>query len=245
MSWRPETTRRMGQRVSELIEGFDGCCDAFDRLNLFTGPSAYFHSKTLSLLRQHKCPADAVLDETFVESIYATLTSWGMHRMGPGGAKLVDFPVFVETFRQLAEPIRNLSAFTLLELEPDDVKSVAEQLWAVISKGKIGHGLTKIVAGSKALHHVLPELIPPIDREYTIRFFFHHKSFSRGDEVAFQEMFPYFWRIAIESREKIERRIGRGMNSSVTKVIDNAIVGFVRTRLRAEAGEQVESTSTV
>jgi hypothetical protein len=86
MSWRPETTRRMGQRVSELVEDFDGCCDAFDRLNLFTGPSEYFHSKTLGLLRQHKCPADAVLDEVFVESVYATLTSWGMHRMGPGGA---------------------------------------------------------------------------------------------------------------------------------------------------------------
>ncbi len=110
MSWRPETTRRMGQRVSELIEDFDGCCDAFDRLSLFTGPSAYFHSKTLNLLRQHKCPADAIMDESFVESIYATLTSWGMHRMGPGRAKLVEFPIFVESFRRLEEPIRKLFA---------------------------------------------------------------------------------------------------------------------------------------
>jgi hypothetical protein len=237
MSWRPETTRRMGQRVSELIEDFDGCCDEFDRLNLFTGPSKYFHSKSLGLLRQHKCPADAVLDEVFVESVYATLTSWGMHRMGPGGAKLVDFPVFVETFRRLEEPIRQLSAFALLKLNPGDLKSASEQLWAAISEAKIGHGLTKIVAGSKALHHVLPELIPPIDREYTIRFFFHHKALSQGGQVAFQEIYPHFYQMAIQCREKIEARIGQGMNTSVTKVIDNAIVGFVRTHLRVKSNE--------
>jgi hypothetical protein len=44
-------------------------------------------------------------------------------------------------------------------------------------------------------------------------------------------MFPYFCRIAVECRENIDGRIGRGMNSSVTKVIDNAI-GFVKTRLK-------------
>jgi hypothetical protein len=109
--------------------------------------------------------------------------------------------------------------------------------WLDLQTGEKYQAQAKIVAGSKALHHVLTELIPPIDREYTIRFFFHHKSFSRGDEVAFHEMFPYFCRIAIESREKIERRIGQGMNSSVTKVIDNAIVGFVRTRLRVALDE--------
>ena len=204
MSWRPETTRRMGQRVNELIEDFDGCCDAFDRLNLFTGPSAYFHSKTLSLLRQHKSPADAVLDEAFVETVYATLTSWGMHRMGPGGAKLVDFELLVEHFRQLEQPIKRLSAIKLVDLRLDETKQVGDQLWALISELKIGQGETKIVAGSKALHHVLPDLIPPIDREYTIRFFFHHKNSNRGDCAASHEMFLYFHRIALESRGKIE-----------------------------------------
>jgi hypothetical protein len=33
-------------------------------------------------------------DQALVEAVYATLTSWGMHRIGPKGAKLVDFDAF-------------------------------------------------------------------------------------------------------------------------------------------------------
>ena len=87
----------------------------------------------------------------------------------------------------------------------------------------------------KALHHVLPDLVLPIDREHTIRFFFDNKNFIQGkDEVAFLEMFPYFHLMAVRCRDKIEMRIGRGMNTSPTKVLDNAIVGYVRTQLKGE-----------
>jgi len=225
----------MNQRVSELIEDFDGCCDAFDRANLFTGPSAYFHSKTLTLLRQHRSASDAVLNNSFIESLYATLTAWGMHRMGPGNAKLVNFPLLVESLKELHQPIKQASSFTLLGLNPGELEHVSERVWVLISDLKIGQGLTKIVAGSKALHHVLPELIPPIDREYTIRFFFHNKNLSQGGQTAFREIYPHFYRIAMECSKKIEPRIGLGMNTSTTKVIDNAIVGYVLTRFKTEA----------
>jgi|HubBroStandDraft_6_1064221.scaffolds.fasta_scaffold01128_5 hypothetical protein len=234
MTWRPETTQRINQRVRELIENFDGCCDSFDGANLFTGPSAYFHSKTLALLRQHASVRDAILNDSFLDSVYSTLTAWGMHRMGPGNTKIVDFPVFVESVRSLQQPILELSSHTLLGLKPDDVESVSKQLWAVIAELKIGPGSTKIVAGSKVLHHLLPELVPPIDRQYTIRFFFHHKSMNQGDQIAFREMYPRFCEIANRCSEKIGVRLGRGMNTSTSKVIDNAIVGFVLTRLKPE-----------
>jgi hypothetical protein len=223
----------MDQRVCDLIRNFDSCCDAFDHANLFTGPSAYFHFKTLALRRQHSSAGEAVLDRLFLESVYATLTAWGMHRMGPGDTKLIDFDTMADSFRRLEKPIKELSAFTLTRVQADQVDDVSERVWRVIRELKIGQGLTKIVAGSKALHHVLPELVPPIDREYTLCFFFHHKTLSQGDEVAFREMYPRFHRIACECRGQIEARIGRRMNTSFTKVIDNGIVGFVRTRLKA------------
>lgn len=232
MTLRPDTIRRMEERVARLIADFDGCCDVFDRANLFTGPSAYFHSKTLALLGQHTSAGDALLNPAFLESLYATLTAWGMHRMGPGDTKLVEFPVLVGSFRMAEQPIRTLSNLRLADLRMAEVQTVSEQIWSVISGLNIGCGLTKIVAGSKALHHVLPALVPPIDREYTIRFFFHHKTLSQGDEVAFRKIYPRFHRIAVECREQIQGRIGRGMNTSATKVIDNAIVGFVRSRLK-------------
>ena len=121
MTLRPDTIRRIEERVAELIAEFDDCCDAFDRATLFTGPSAYFHSKTLALLRQHKSAGDAILDRAFLESLYATLTAWGMHRMGPGGAKLVEFPVLVDSLRKLEQPIRKLSTLTLADLPMEEV----------------------------------------------------------------------------------------------------------------------------
>jgi hypothetical protein len=37
----------------------------------------------------------------------------------------------------------------------------------------------KIVGGSKALHHLLPELFPSIDRRYIILFFFQSNNLSQ------------------------------------------------------------------
>jgi len=85
------------------------------------------------------------------------------------------------------------------------------------------------VANSKALHHLLPALVPPIDRAYTLRFFYADTTLSKGDEATFKEIYPYFHRIAVARREQITSHLGTGMNTSETKVIDNAIVAFVRT----------------
>lgn len=238
MGRHEETIRRTQQRVSDLIELFDSYCDAFDAAGLFTGPSLYFHFKTLALLRQHRSPSDALKNESYLESLYATLTAWGLHRMGPRGAKLVDFPTMTDSLRALEQQISSLSDFTICGLTPEQVDSVSEQVWNVISGLKVGEGETKIVAGSKALHHILPELVPPIDREYTIRFFFHNKNLYQGDHKAFVEVFSHFHQIAKQCRDKIEAQIGRGMNTSPIKVIDNAIVGFVRTRLKSENRSQ-------
>jgi hypothetical protein len=238
MARRDESLHRTAQRVTDLIKDFDNCCDTFDRANLFAGPCLYFHFKTLSLLRQHNSVADAIRDDAFLESLYATLTAWGLHRMGPRGAKLRDFTVMAESIKEVADRITMLSRFALFHLNADEIPSVAENIWAVIASLKIGFGETKIVAGSKALHHILPDLIPPIDRQYTIRFFLNNKSLYQGDKSAFLEMFPYFHQIAIQRRAQIERRVGTGMNTSPTKVIDNAIVGFVQSRLRRIDGLQ-------
>jgi hypothetical protein len=226
MGRHADTLRRMQERVSELIESFGQYVDEFDRANLFSGPSLYFHFKTLDLLHRHVSPAEAVKDGEFLESIYATLTSWGMHRMGPRGAKLVEFATFQDSFRQRAEQIQQLGSLSICEVDTRDIPHVARLLWNIISRLRVGMGETKIVAGSKALHHVLPNLVPPIDRQYTLRFFYNHTTLNRGDETAFLEIYPCFHRIATSRRDVIQSRMGKGMNTSPTKVVDNTIVGY-------------------
>jgi hypothetical protein len=100
-------------------------------------------------------------------------------------------------------------------------------------------GETKIVIGTKALHHLIPELVPPMDRQYTLRFFFEHTTMNQGDRMAFDVMLPQFHQIATNCAEQISSLIGVGsMNTSVTKIIDNAIVGYGIERLRVNDAEQ-------
>lgn len=145
---------------------------------------------------------------------YATLTAWGMHRMGPGGAKLVDFPVMRESLRGYASEIRSLASMAITSLPGEQVESVTQRLWQIVSGLRIGVGDTRIVAGSKALHHLLPELLPPIDREYTIRFFFHTTTLYQGEDLVFRTIFPLFHSIGTRCRDGILARIGQGMHTS-------------------------------
>jgi hypothetical protein len=65
----------------------------------------------------------------------------------------------------------------------------AETAWQVIAAIKVSTSRTQIVAGSKRLHHLLPDLILPIDRQYTFSFFTGQKMVA-SDHVAFLYWLP-------------------------------------------------------
>ncbi len=234
---REDTIKRMKDRVEKLVKQFNEYVekfnDEFDRENLFTGPSVYFHSKALEIQRQHSTPRDVLKDNLFFDYLYATLTAWGLHRMGPGLTKLTKIEALKASFQSQEERIMKLQSFEIDKIPENEVNSVASKLWYIIDNLQVGVGDTKIVAGSKALHHLLPKLIPPIDGEYTLKFFYDNRgtALSQGDEIAFKEIYPYFCQIASVCAGEIEKHIGSGMNTSKTKVIDNAVVGFVLREL--------------
>ena len=74
-------------------------------------------------------------------------------------------------------------------------------------------------------------LVPPIDRQYTLMFFFNRKTLDAGDERTFKEVYPHFDHVSRTCRERIAARVGRGWHTSSTKIVDNAIVGFVRMEM--------------
>ena len=77
---------------------------------------------------------------------------------------------------------------------------------------------------------MLPELVPPIDRQYIFRFFTGQKAVNRGDEHAFLEWFPLLCEIGRRCPDEIGAALERGgvMATSQSKVIDNAIIGFMQ-----------------
>ncbi|HXK40250.1 MAG TPA: hypothetical protein VJ837_05445, partial [Candidatus Paceibacterota bacterium] len=107
---------------------------------------------------------------------------------------------------------------------------MAAELWRVVRDLSIVDNDSRIVPGTKALHHILPELVVPIDRAYTQRFFrWHNPEFQYGQRQCFEHAFISFVRIARATNP--QQYLGDGWNSSSTKVIDNAIVGMLLTEL--------------
>lgn len=82
--------------------------------------------------------------------------------------------------------VAELGSCVLGCLDDAELDRAAGRLWAVIERIELGPARAKLVAGTKALHHLLPELVPPMDGEYTLSFFFGHKPFgAEGERFSF------------------------------------------------------------
>jgi hypothetical protein len=160
---------RMAKRCEELAANFAHYLGEFENRSLFGGPSVHFHVRAIERRRTHESVRSALADDELLELIYAMLAPWGMHRMGPTGAKLVDFATFCERIRRQRMILEELESFVITDL--DDSNAVADTIWRAVSDARVSASATQVVAGTKTLHHLLPDLIPPVDREYTIRFF--------------------------------------------------------------------------
>ncbi len=227
---------RINQRrpiLESLVGDFSHSVRSFDASRQFGGPSVYFHVKTIEALARHLTAVDALGDDLFFDYLYATLASWGLHRMGPGKTKLGDLDDLKASFRKQASNIEQVQQLRIEQLGSGEVRGVAEAAWEIMANLRVGIGQTLLVANSKALHHLLPGLIPPIDRNYTLRFFVGRPYIHSGRDAAyFQAIYPLFHEIAVRCSSGIHGFIAtpsEGMNTSVTKVIDNAILGFMPT----------------
>jgi hypothetical protein len=227
---RTRRADRARGNVDALIVSFADYVDRFESSNAFPGPSLYFHQRAIERRRQHDDAASLLGDTRFLEYVYAVLPAWGMHRMGKQKAKVVDFEVMVRSLRAMTESIQALWCRAISDIDVDEVVDVADEVWRVIASLRVSQSETRIVAGSKALHHVLPDLVPPIDRQYTFQFFTGQKGLQNGEANAFAEWFPYFAEIGRSCRSEIRRIIERDgfMATSASKVIDNAIIGFMQ-----------------
>jgi hypothetical protein len=139
------------------------------------------------------------------------------------GAKLVPTDQFTEALRARREDIAALEDRAISSLGDTHVE-VAESVWSLIESLGISESEAKLVGCTKALHHLLPDLIIPMDRAWTRRFFaWHVPEFQYQEHKVFFHAFEQFGRIAREVRP--ERLVGTGWRTCPAKVLDNALVG--------------------
>jgi len=127
----------------------------------------------------------------------------------------------------LQDKTAEIQSFENLFLDQSDldVARVSTQLAHLIQALEIVDNRMKIVPGTKALHHLLPDLVVPMDREYTQQFFgWHNPQFQNYPERRFAEAFASF--VAVAQITNPVQYLKSGWYSSRTKVIDNAVVGL-------------------
>jgi hypothetical protein len=226
---------RLAERVEELIGGFAEYVTIFEANEAFPGPNLYFHLRAIERRRQHQGVSSLLDDTRFLEYAYAVLPAWGMHRMGSQAAKVGDFSQITAALREAAPALEQLWPLSITKLSGQEADKAAATAWEVIAHIKVSTSRTQIVAGSKMLHHLLPDLIPPIDRQYTFRFFTGQMMVA-SDRAAFLSWLPQLANIGARSRQPILDAIRRGgfMASGEAKIIDNAIMGYMQQRRLGE-----------
>jgi len=221
---------RIERRIEELIQDFDQYLTHYDKCFPFKKPGQLqSHVDTIHLRRELGSAFCAATDREFCNSLYRTLREWGI---GTRGSHPVSCEAFADALAACASEIAKLDGLTIDD-PALDVPMVAGEVWRLIESLGIVTNDSKIVSGTKTMHHLLPDLVVPVDRTYTQVFFgFQNSDLQYGAKSKFPKMFDVFARIA--RRAGVNRYVGTGepWRTSRTKVIDNALVDYVESNLK-------------
>lgn len=211
---------------------------SYQQFVAFGGPCVYFHEQCL------RAGAEAFLSTRHIEMLYATLTAWGMHRMGDAKTKLVSWDRFSTSLLEQKAMLDPLRGRRMMDLSDEEYLQAIDALKAAYCGLRVSISDSSIVANSKALFHVLPELVPPIDRQYTWRFFHFAPDRWRDGKgkyrqiqlppgldrqfTAFRDICLRIKRLADAAGRATVEAERQGHGVTPPKAVDNAIMNFIR-----------------
>lgn len=210
---------------TRILKSLDKAHSAFHKAQIFTGPSVHFHLKSLAAAHEQNC-------ERFAECVYATLASWGMHRMGPGGSKMRAFDDFSSSLQVVWPTAMLLRQKTPANLNENDWANL-ERIFREIHCMASG---TMLVGNSKVMAHLLPNLIPPVDRAYTLKFLFKHGRIKNGAQSEWETLRKvlegFFYPVVLSPifQKKAQEWLAQDnpLDTSELKILDNLLIGFLR-----------------
>jgi hypothetical protein len=212
-------------KFNTLIENYRSFYQGIENLHsYFGGPSVYFHQQALIECRQN------FLSDRHLEMIYATLASWGMHRMGKTKTKMVDFSLFKDTILKMRPRLLALKDVDLRNFDTEPV-DILNEITEICFELTVSISQSKIVGNSKVLAHIFPNLVPPVDREYSIRFFSETLyNFSGLEEEKkfyrhiIKKCYSFVRKLDNDDMSLIDTRF----NSSAPKMFDNFIMLYLK-----------------
>ncbi len=185
----------------------------------------YFY-KLLMSERKHN-PIENLLNtekfESFIGLIYITLISWNMNQRR---AIIRPFNEFSSNIQSIKEHIIDLSEFQLAGLSSaHDLKFILDKLKQIYKKLDLMVSTAKLVSNAKTLHFLLPDLIMPMDRENTLKYFYNNKNESINK---FLLIFKCSYEIV--NRIELNKYLDHEWNQTILKIIDNAIIYYIRKK---------------
>lgn len=213
-------------KVADVVENFRTHLKYFSEQCPYSGPSLYFHCKAIASRREK--PLDRLLQcDDFIELLYAVLVSWGMNPMTKG-ARMKPFDEFRTSVRGLGKIVLPLERVTLSELTDANMRVLCQAMdvYTVMDSD------SRLVGNSKVLHHLLPDLVPPIDRKNILEGFLGLPLNNLNESKTNMSDILRIFRDVVEIFKDIHDRIDwtfrydGPMNTSKPKLIDNAIIGY-------------------
>ncbi len=212
----------LADRLAGLRRYFDTYVEWYDRAVPFRRAGQWgSHQATIARRLSHRGVVEALADDELLEMLYATLKKWGI---GVRGSRLVPLDSFAVELRRHALELGVLDEL-LIEDPALDVTSTAEAVWNLIDGLEVVENKAKIVACTKTLHHLLPALVPPMDRAWTGLFFgWSTADFQYKQETIFKQGFSDLAHIAQATQPSCF--VGEGWRTCPAKIMDNAIIGY-------------------
>lgn len=219
--------RSYQEKVKDILANADRYHRAYYEAETFRGPSLYFHHRALET---RQSPGDLA----HLEYVYATLASWGMHRMGKGGSKMQSFETFRRSIKLLLDKISEAQRY--------DFRAMDDAKWALVRQIFQGIDImasgTRLVGHSKVLHHMMPNIVPPIDREYTLRYLRGNTNIKNDlnqEWLTLKEIVSDFF-IPVASNTDFHLKASKWIanqdqypwDTSVLKVVDNLLIGSMK-----------------
>jgi hypothetical protein len=154
-------------RTRNLIARFGDYVSAFGTAPAFNDEQLRAHLETLSIRSRLGSAAAASKSAEFAKALRRTLELW---RMNTRAAKLVSPAAFEASLQRCAAELERFEK-DHLEADAMDAGATAARLWSVIDGPRITDTGVRLVASTKVLHHLLPNLVVPMDRQFTGAFF--------------------------------------------------------------------------
>jgi len=206
----------VSKRMDELKDIFKNKISTMDKKYRF-GPSIYFYEKIYSIRKNTENITLFLENDKNIEYLYSTLLAWDMNSRGAKMRYFTDFRQSIIDNKKYFLNIENIST-NLLNIQ---FSKINDSLKKIYNNLNIMYTNSKLVSTSKLLHFLFPELIMPMDRTNTLQYFYNNtgESFTR-----FWEIFEFSYYFAKENIEWTKIINTGKWNTTIPKIIDNAII---------------------